>query len=149
MEPIKDLGELQPILTGLEAKGLIVYLTPPGRGSLVTHTLYLDREMEKVRREAAGLQSTELAEDPREQPTAPQATAPQTSRSEPRGPSAAIQRSDPSHAANAAGLADDVRRLREEVAGLKREFASAHAQWEAVTQELRTQLAELNRQLGN
>ena len=47
MEPIKDLGELQPTLDSLEAKGLIQYLTPPGRGSVVTHTLYLDREIGK------------------------------------------------------------------------------------------------------
>jgi O-antigen ligase len=37
---------------------LIQYLTPPGRGSIVTHTLYLDREMEKVRREAGQLAAT-------------------------------------------------------------------------------------------
>src|SRR6188508_718596 len=48
MEPIKDLGELQPTLDSLAAKGLIMYLTPPGRGCVVTHSLYLDREMEKV-----------------------------------------------------------------------------------------------------
>src|SRR5262249_19657021 len=41
MEPIKDLGELRPTLDALEKKGLIVYLTPHGRGCIVTHTLYL------------------------------------------------------------------------------------------------------------
>src|SRR4029077_12139674 len=30
MEPIKDLGELRPVLDALEAKRLITYLTPPG-----------------------------------------------------------------------------------------------------------------------
>src|SRR3954463_10922929 len=59
MEPIKDLGELQPTLDSLAAKGLIMYLTPPGRGSVVTHSLYLDREMEKVRREAGSIQTEE------------------------------------------------------------------------------------------
>ena len=57
MEPIKDLSELQPTLDSLKRKGLILYLTPPGRGSVVTHTLYLDREMDKVRREAGAAQS--------------------------------------------------------------------------------------------
>src|SRR5215813_9696611 len=42
MEPIKDLGELQPTLDALERKGLIQYLTPHGRGAVLTHTLYLD-----------------------------------------------------------------------------------------------------------
>ena len=55
MEPIKDLGELQPTLDSLQPKGLIMYLTPPGRGSVVTHALYLDREMDKVRREASAM----------------------------------------------------------------------------------------------
>src|SRR3954463_16419861 len=52
MEPIKDLADLRPTLDSLERKRLIQYLTPPGRGCVVTHTLYLDREMDNVRREA-------------------------------------------------------------------------------------------------
>jgi uncharacterized protein len=43
MEPIKDLGELRPVLDSLNAKGLIVHLTPPGRGAVVTHALYRDQ----------------------------------------------------------------------------------------------------------
>ena len=39
MEPIKDLGDLRPTLDSLEKKGLILYLTPPGRGCVVTHAL--------------------------------------------------------------------------------------------------------------
>ncbi|MBN1854985.1 MAG: DUF480 domain-containing protein [Pirellulales bacterium] len=54
MEPIPDLAELRPILAQLVEKKLIVYLTPPGRGAVVTHNLYLDREMEKLRREYQG-----------------------------------------------------------------------------------------------
>ena len=37
------------------AKRLIIRLTPAGRGCVVTHALYLDQEMEKVRREASAL----------------------------------------------------------------------------------------------
>ena len=55
MEPIKDLADLRPTLDSLEKKRLIQYLTPPGRGCVVTHTLYLDREMDKVHREAGSL----------------------------------------------------------------------------------------------
>ena len=36
MEPIKGLDELGPILQSLQAKSLIVYLTPPGRGAVIT-----------------------------------------------------------------------------------------------------------------
>jgi uncharacterized protein YceH (UPF0502 family) len=51
MEPIKDLGELRPILESLLAKKLIVYLTPEGRGAVVSHNLYHAQELDKVRRE--------------------------------------------------------------------------------------------------
>ena len=59
MEPIKDLSELRPVLDALHAKRLIMYLTPPGRGCIVSHTLYQDRELDKVRREAALLHPEE------------------------------------------------------------------------------------------
>ena len=77
MEPIKDLGELQPILRSLEEKRLIIYLSPPGRGAVVTHTLYLDRELEKVRREASALAAaaandTTVAEERESAPLRPQ-----------------------------------------------------------------------------
>jgi uncharacterized protein YceH (UPF0502 family) len=51
MEPIKDLGELRPVLDSLLAKKLIAYLTPEGRGAVVSHNLYHASEMDKVRRE--------------------------------------------------------------------------------------------------
>ena len=35
MEPIADLAALRPVLAALEAKNLIVYLTPQGRGCIV------------------------------------------------------------------------------------------------------------------
>src|SRR5436190_13468540 len=66
MEPIKDLADLRPTLDALEKKRLIQYLTPPGRGCIVTHTLYLDREMDKVRREADALQAAAGPEAPQQ-----------------------------------------------------------------------------------
>ncbi|MGI9455208.1 MAG: DUF480 domain-containing protein, partial [Aeoliella sp.] len=53
MEPIKGLRELDPLVESLSAKMLVVYLTPPGRGAIVTHHLYEPRELEKVKRENA------------------------------------------------------------------------------------------------
>lgn len=52
MEPIADLTALRPVLESLHAKKLIVSLTSPGRGHVLTHALYLPRELEKVRAEA-------------------------------------------------------------------------------------------------
>lgn len=49
MEPIADLGALKPILQSLVSKGLVVELTPAGRGQVVTHALYSARELDELR----------------------------------------------------------------------------------------------------
>jgi uncharacterized protein YceH (UPF0502 family) len=141
MEPIKDLGELQPVLGSLEAKGLVNHLTPPGRGSIVTHTLYLDREMEKVRREAGAaiVPSSASGSDGGVVAAAVRAAPPAVAQSASAGGSAAAS----------AGLANEVLRLREELAEVKREVHAVRAEIESVANELRGELAELNRQLGN
>lgn len=131
MEPIKDMGELRPVLDSLQAKGLVVFLTPEGRGAIVTHTLYQEREMEKVRREAASLATTVDA-PPREAATV-------VSRPPTPVPSTARALSDDS----------EVARLREEVTAMRRELSDARAEFESTTGELRRELDELNRQLGN
>lgn len=138
MEPIKDLGELRPVLDSLAAKGLIVHLTPPGRGAVVTHALYRDQEMEKVRREAAAYAPVGDADDS----DVPMATS---APSVPRPQPAAASRP----ATADSGLAAEVARLREEVATMKRDFATTVGELESTTRELREQLEELNRQLGN
>ena len=49
MEPIADLGALRPILASLKSKGLVIPLTPEGRGHAVTHALYQPKELENVK----------------------------------------------------------------------------------------------------
>jgi uncharacterized protein len=49
MEPIPDLASLQHVLDSLKSKGLVVPLTLEGRGHVVSHALYLPREMEILR----------------------------------------------------------------------------------------------------
>src|SRR5437764_6680446 len=44
MEPIADLATLKPVVDSLIHKGLMVELTPPGRGQVVSHSLYKERE---------------------------------------------------------------------------------------------------------
>ena len=51
MEKIEGLSELKPIVRSLVDKGLIIELTPPGRGQLVTHSLYMPEELAKIERE--------------------------------------------------------------------------------------------------
>ena len=51
MEPIKEIAELRPIVESLREKRLLIFLTPPGRGGVVTHNLYQPQELAKVRAE--------------------------------------------------------------------------------------------------
>lgn len=55
MEPIADVGALRPIVRSLMDKNLIQALTPEGRGQIVTHTLYLPHEIDKVKARAGEL----------------------------------------------------------------------------------------------
>lgn len=48
-EPIADLGALQTILVSLQERGLVVFLTPAGRGQMVTHNLYEPYELDAIK----------------------------------------------------------------------------------------------------
>ena len=50
MEKIEGLSELKPVVQGLIEKGLIIELTPAGRGQIVTHALYMPEELAKLER---------------------------------------------------------------------------------------------------
>lgn len=51
MEPIADLPTLREVLRSLTAKNLVISLTSAGRGHVVSHNLYEERELEKLKRE--------------------------------------------------------------------------------------------------
>jgi uncharacterized protein YceH (UPF0502 family) len=51
MEPIADLTALKPVLDTLIQKGLVIPLSPEGRGQVVAHGLYQPHELERVRAE--------------------------------------------------------------------------------------------------
>ncbi len=53
MEPIEDLPALRLLLASLKAKRLVIPLTPEGRGHVVTHALYSQRELERFQAEYA------------------------------------------------------------------------------------------------
>lgn len=126
MEPIKDLGALQPVLDALDAKRLIIYLTPLGRGAMVTHALYESHEVEKLRRKAL---STEPDRD-----------------GESAVSGAAKAGKTPSDATD---VAAQLEQLWEELAAVRRDFATARAEFTSTAEQLRRDLDELNRQLGN
>ena len=53
MEAIVDLDALRPVVDRLEQRGLMLELTPPGRGQIVAHNLYPEDELEEIRERVA------------------------------------------------------------------------------------------------
>jgi uncharacterized protein YceH (UPF0502 family) len=53
MDEIPDLTSLRTHLDALAAKGLVVWLSPPGRGRMLTHGLLPEEKLDKVRREVS------------------------------------------------------------------------------------------------
>ena len=98
MEPIADLTELRPIVDALVQRGLMVELSPAGRGQIVSHNLYLPSE----RAELSAASASHGAQVAREE------------RSE-----ASVERA-PAHSA---GSADRIEALSAEVASLRAEVA--------------------------
>src|SRR5262249_5233707 len=49
MEAIEDLAALKSIVDGLVARGLMLELTPSGRGQIVSHSLYPPDELARLR----------------------------------------------------------------------------------------------------
>jgi hypothetical protein len=118
MEPIADLAALKPIVESLVGRGLMIELTPPGRGQLVTHNLYLPEELAELKSQVAGHapRATSSAEE-EEGPAL--AVAPPAGR--PAAPPRAAVESSP-HAAPSGAVAElsaRVSELREELARLR------------------------------
>jgi uncharacterized protein YceH (UPF0502 family) len=110
MEPIDDVAALKPIVGQLIERGLVISLTPEGRGQIVTHALYLEEEMEKVRRKAA--EAADAMSTTPDRPPAPASpvvrTTSDASSSSSPGEDSALQR--------------EVQELRAEVAKLRSEI---------------------------
>ncbi len=138
MEPIADLAALQPILASLKAKKLIVYLTPEGRGCVVTHALYRPQELEKLRLQFSGAAS----------PTAPASSAPPAAAHAPR--SSADSSSTTGQAAAPAQSADSalLDKLRRDIEQLQAENAELRDQLDRTTEDLRRDIDDIRSQLG-
>ncbi|MFM8953065.1 MAG: YceH family protein [Planctomycetaceae bacterium] len=68
MDPIADLDILRGFLDRLAAQGLVVWLSPPGRGRMLTHGLLPAEKLEKVRSQvgmAVAADTAAAAESPR------------------------------------------------------------------------------------
>ena len=114
MEPIADISALRPVLDSLKQKGLLLSLTPEGRGHVVAHALYEERELEKLRAEHQGARASDLREPDRPAPTRPAAVAESTECVTPAALSV--------HSSELAELRLEVAELREELSKLREEF---------------------------
>ncbi len=123
MEPIADLAALKPLVDALVSRGLMLELTPPGRGQVVSHNLYPPSELAEVRARLsdrvvppapARVTSVDTA-DPRSSADAGRAVVYQ-----PPGDHAAGE-SAPDRLAR---LAEAIVELREEVARLRERIAA-------------------------
>jgi len=150
MEPIADVAALRPVIASLKAKGLVLSLTPEGRGHIVTHALYEPRELEKVRNEARAMAPADDAPAhvstaaiatpaPAARPAAPvtPATSPAYAQATLSQAAHAQSTSPPAHPAadrEAAGNQALVR--REDFDQLKQELATVRAELAAVRKDL-------------
>ncbi|GAA4428346.1 YceH family protein [Bremerella cremea] len=118
MGKIPDMGSLQPLLDELQQKKLVVPLTPRGRGQVVTHGLFNEKELNEQRQQMGDGRPVAMEETaPPESPSAPAPAAQPVAASMP-APSA------PASPAPASSAADsqEIAALRAEVAELKAEL---------------------------
>jgi uncharacterized protein len=112
MDPIADLDVLRSHLDALAARGLVVWLSPPGRGRMLTHGLLPEETLDKVRRTLGIAGGAGAASAPPSAPVAHERTA----------------TADHGEADEAAG---DVS-LEDRVAALEREIATLRARLDAL-----------------
>jgi hypothetical protein len=131
MDPIADLTALRPIVDSLKQKGLIVSLTPEGRGHVLTHALYLPQEMESLKaqfRSVAG--GAEVAAHP---PHVATRIAPTSVQTAPIARGALV--TEPARRSDQ--VADDVESLRAEVTQLRRDLDELTEQVRRTEESLR------------
>jgi uncharacterized protein YceH (UPF0502 family) len=134
MDPIPDLAALRSILNALESKRLVVWLTPAGRGRVLSRTLYTAREMEDLRVQfaAGSAAATVTAEDtePAVQPPVGTAATRPPARGEDDSP-------------GGGELKQDVEELRSQVAQLRADLDEVTAALRRAEDDLQRLRSEL------
>lgn len=148
MEPIVGIDALRPIVDGLRSKGLLLLLTPPGRGCVVTHNLYQPQELDKVRSEHGQYQDAgaSLDEEPNDSP-APTRSAATTTTERPAA-SAPISGSSTSAGAASTVGRDELQAMRRELTDVKRELAQQREDLTETIDQLRREVDDIKQQLG-
>lgn len=67
MEPISGIEQLRPVLQSLMDKKLVMALSPEGRGQIISHGLYKDRELADLQARAASMAAETAASESRSQ----------------------------------------------------------------------------------
>jgi uncharacterized protein YceH (UPF0502 family) len=126
MEPIGDLSALRAILVSLKAKGLVISLTPEGRGHVIAHSLYAPRELENLKVQFA--QHAISAEGEEEEPPRPAVARP-------AAPSPAVASAYP--ASGGDSLRRELEDLRSLVSQLRSEVEELAGQQQQLAEEVR------------
>jgi uncharacterized protein YceH (UPF0502 family) len=139
MDPIDDLGALRDLLNALKEKGLVLPLTPEGRGQVFTHALYPQRDLDNQRTRHAS--HTAAAADVDETVESPAPAA--------RGagiPPARVttETAAPRHG----GDADLLRHTVEELRGTVRQQQDEINELSAAMKRIEDELQDLRRSLG-
>jgi uncharacterized protein YceH (UPF0502 family) len=113
-EAIADLPTLQNLLDSLMARGLVVALSPAGRGQLLTHNLYLPEELSRLKQLLGNRAATAAAEESRPSSAAWHAPSSQLAAA-PAASSATLQSSAADSFAELQQLKDDVAELRDQI----------------------------------
>jgi len=129
MEPIADLGALKPVIDSLKAKGLVITLTPEGRGQVVTHALYKAREVEALRAKYQGGACSSVSEGG-ESPEGSSAAAMPAASPSPRLPNR-------TESAMPAVAGRDFSELQQQVAQLRSDFEEMRDAHQRLADEVR------------
>jgi uncharacterized protein YceH (UPF0502 family) len=129
MEPIADLSALRAVLDSLRTKGLVISLSPEGRGHVVTHALYPPRELERLKGDFQRVHAAEMAAAAPSQSPAPPRPVPQPMTASPNvSPSPPmtadvmdLRRKVEELTSQLAAVRDEVRELRELTDAQRRE----------------------------
>ena len=134
MEPLADLAALRAVLDSLRAKGLVIALTPEGRGHVVTHALYKPREIELLKARYAGGWTGSPGEEESAATVPTVATSPRAvTPSSPRPVAVANRESS-----DVSAVEHELASLRQQVAQLRQELDEVRAQQSQTADQLRS-----------
>lgn len=132
MEPIADTASLKPVVDSLLKKGLMIEVTPPGRGQIVSHNLFKERELKELRQRFAGYSPPSEHDEPAE-PSRPVAS-PIFMTPAPARPASS---ENTASSASVSALRDQIAELTVELHELRAEFSRLSRRVETVEQLLK------------